>query len=158
MVNYCYENSPVGRLLIFGDEERLLGIDFVSGQDCRTPGADWVEAPAKLQQVRDELDAYFKGSLKRFTVPLGLDVTPFQAAVLGELQKVPYGETVSYGELARRVGNPKASRAVGMANAKNPIPIVIPCHRVIGSNGKLTGYGGGIGIKETLLDLERSFS
>jgi methylated-DNA-[protein]-cysteine S-methyltransferase len=84
-----------------------------------------------------------------------LDVTPFQKKVLTALQQIPYGETVSYGELAEKIGNPLASRAVGQANARNPIPIVIPCHRVVGSNGTLTGFGGGIGVKQALLDLEQ---
>jgi methylated-DNA-[protein]-cysteine S-methyltransferase len=86
-----------------------------------------------------------------------LNVTPFQKKVLTALRRVPYGETISYGELTNKMGNPKASRAVGQANARNPIPIVIPCHRVIGSNGKLTGFGGGIKVKQTLLDLEKRY-
>ena len=102
-----------------------------------------------------QLRAYFAGELEAFDLPLAPQGTPFQLAVWKRLCEIPYGETISYGELARRIGNPNASRAVGLANGSNPIPIVIPCHRVIGSNGKLTGYGGGLPIKEKLLALER---
>jgi len=102
-----------------------------------------------------QLDSYFAGGLKQFDLPLAPEGTPFQLKVWQRLCEIPYGETMSYGELARRIGNPNASRAVGLANGANPIPIVIPCHRVIGSNGKLTGYGGGLPIKEKLLALER---
>jgi methylated-DNA-[protein]-cysteine S-methyltransferase len=102
-----------------------------------------------------QLRAYFAGELETFDLPLAPEGTPFQLEVWRRLCEIPYGETISYGELARRLGNPNASRAVGLANGANPIPIVIPCHRVIGSDGKLTGYGGGLPIKEKLLALER---
>ena len=102
-----------------------------------------------------QLRAYFAGELETFDLPLAPQGTPFQLGVWRRLCEIPYGQTISYGELARRLGNPNASRAVGLANGSNPIPIVIPCHRVIGSNGKLTGYGGGLPIKEKLLALER---
>jgi methylated-DNA-[protein]-cysteine S-methyltransferase len=108
-----------------------------------------------LQEPVRQLRAYFAGDLETFDLPLAPAGTPFQLAVWRELCKIPYGKTISYGELARHLGNPNASRAVGLANGANPIPIVIPCHRVIGSNGKLTGYGGGLPIKEKLLALER---
>ncbi|GBC61871.1 methylated-DNA--[protein]-cysteine S-methyltrans ferase [Desulfonema ishimotonii] len=152
---YHYMQSPVGRLLLAGDGAGLSRISFPTGKKPYAPEPGWQENPEALQPVMRELDAYFEGRLKRFSLKLALNVTPFQEKVLRALQDVPYGQTVSYGELARRVGNPKASRAVGMANARNPIPIVIPCHRVIGSSGRLTGYGGGLEIKQTLLDLER---
>jgi methylated-DNA-[protein]-cysteine S-methyltransferase len=100
------------------------------------------------------LNAYFAGELRDFDLPLDLQGTPFQLGVWRALRDIPYGVTISYGELARRIGTPKGSRAVGLANGANPIAIVVPCHRVIGSNGKLTGYGGGLGNKETLLALE----
>ena len=106
-------------------------------------------------ELEQQLHAYFSGELENFTVPLSPEGTPFQQKVWSELLKIPYGETISYGELARRIGNPNASRAVGLANGSNPIPIIIPCHRVIGSDGKLTGYGGGLPIKEKLLALEK---
>ena len=102
-----------------------------------------------------QLRAYFAGELETFDLTLAPEGTPFQQRVWDELCKIAYGETISYGELAKRIGNPNASRAVGLANGSNPIPIVIPCHRVIGSNGKLTGYGGGLPIKGKLLALEK---
>ena len=104
-----------------------------------------------------QLEAYFYGKLKTFSIDLCLNVRPFQKKVLTALRRVPYGETISYGKLAEKIGKPKARRAVGQANAKNPIPIVIPRHRVIGSNGKLTGFGGGLSIKQALLDLEQQY-
>jgi methylated-DNA-[protein]-cysteine S-methyltransferase len=109
----------------------------------------------RLGEAVRQLRAYFAGELQAFDLPLAPQGTPFQLAVWKHLCEIPYGETISYGELARRIGNPNASRAVGLANGSNPIPIVIPCHRVIGSNGKLTGYGGGLPIKDKLLGLER---
>lgn len=108
-----------------------------------------------LSEIIRQLNAYFAGKLESFDLPLAPEGTPFQQKVWKELCQIPYGETISYGELARRIGNASASRAVGLANGSNPIPIVIPCHRVIGSNGKLTGYGGGLDIKEKLLALEK---
>ena len=111
-----------------------------------------------MHKAVGQLEAYFSGDLRDFDLPLRLQGTPFQLAVWRALQDIPYGRTISYGELARRVGNPKGSRAVGLANGSNPIAIVVPCHRVIGSNGKLTGYGGGLDNKETLLALERKHS
>ena len=108
-----------------------------------------------LRETIRQLRAYFAGELETFDLTLAPQGTPFQLAVWNRLCEISFGETISYGELARRIGNPNASRAVGLANGSNPIPIVIPCHRVIGSNGKLTGYGGGLPIKEKLLALER---
>ena len=108
-----------------------------------------------LKETIRQLRAYFSGKLEQFDLPLAPEGTPFQLEVWRRLCEIPYGETISYGELARRIGNPNASRAVGLANGSNPIAIIIPCHRVIGSNGKLTGYGGGLPIKEKLLALER---
>ena len=101
-----------------------------------------------------QLQAYFAGELENFDLPLGPQGTPFQQKVWNELCRIPYGQTISYGELAKRIGNPNASRAVGLANGSNPIPILIPCHRVIGSSGKLVGYGGGLELKRRLLELE----
>lgn len=150
--------SLVGQLLVAGDEEGLRYISFPKGKKRITPEKDWIEDRHFLQEAVGQLDIYFTGRLKEFTVRLSPQGTPFQLSVLRGLQGVPYGETVSYGELARRIGKPKASRAVGAAIARNPLPIVIPCHRVIGSNGSLTGFGGGLDIKQALLDLERSFS
>lgn len=157
-MRYNYLDSPVGRLLIAGDDEDLHCIGFPAGRGARRPEAEWREDPAGFAEVRRQLEAYFAGEITDFELPLAPRTTPFQGRVLDELRKVPYGTTVSYGELARRVGNPKASRAVGLANGRNPIPIVIPCHRVIGANGNLTGYGGGLPLKRKLLALEQRFA
>ncbi len=158
MIYYQYMKSPVGKLLVAGNNKRLHLISFPKGNKRSFPEDHWVEDHEPLQEVLRQLEAYFAGKLKTFSVNIFLNVTPFQKKVLTALRRVPYGNTISYGELAKTIGNPKASRAVGQANARNPIPIVIPCHRVIGSSGKLTGFGGGISIKQTLLDLEQQYS
>lgn len=157
MIYYQYMDSPIGKLLVAGDEKGLHLINFPKNGKPSLPESDWTENPKPLQEVLLQLDAYFSGRLKTFSLNLCLDVRPFQKKVLTTLRRVPYGQTISYGKLAEKIGSPKASRAVGQANAKNPIPIVIPCHRVIGSNGKLTGFGGGISIKQALLDLEQQY-
>ncbi len=153
----CYTRmaSPVGPLMLVADEAGLRRIDFVNGRSPVRSDPHWRESAEYLGEAVRQLLAYFAGELEAFDLPLVPQGTPFQLAVWKRLCEIPYGETISYGELARRVGNPNASRAVGLANGSNPIPIVIPCHRVIGSNGKLTGYGGGLPIKEKLLALER---
>jgi methylated-DNA-[protein]-cysteine S-methyltransferase len=153
----CYTQieSPLGPLLLVADDAGLRRVEFVNGRRLAHPGPDWQQDPGRLEEPARQLRAYFAGELEAFDLPLAPEGTSFQGAVWRKLCEIPYGETVSYGELARRLGNPKASRAVGLANGANPIPIVIPCHRVIGSNGKLTGYGGGLPIKEKLLALER---
>ncbi|MBW1689561.1 MAG: cysteine methyltransferase [Deltaproteobacteria bacterium] len=155
-MRYCYLESMVDRLLVAGDDDGLRYISFMKGKNRITPEMDWREDRLYLGEAIRQLDLYFQGRLKRFTLKLAPQGTPFQLDVLRALQEVPYGETVSYGELARRIGRPKASRAVGAANARNPISIVIPCHRVIGSDGSLVGFGGGLEVKEKLLDLERT--
>ena len=147
--------SPIGQLLLVADDGGLRRIDFVNGRKPAQPDPRWNENPEPLRETLRQLRAYFAGKLEAFDLPLAPAGTPFQLAVWKRLCEIPYGETISYGELARRIGNPNASRAVGLANGSNPIPVVIPCHRVIGSNGKLTGYGGGLPIKEKLLALER---
>jgi methylated-DNA-[protein]-cysteine S-methyltransferase len=157
MIYYQYLKSPVGKLLVAGNNKGLHLISFPKGKKRDFPKAHWKEDQKPLKEVLRQLEAYFAGTLKTFSLDLCLNVPPFQKKVLTALRQVPYGETISYGELAKNVGNPKASRAVGQANARNPIPIVIPCHRVIGSNGKLTGFGGGISVKQTLLDLEQKY-
>lgn len=148
-------DSPVGPLLLVGDEAGLRAIDFLNGRRNVAPDPRWVEDRTSLMPVIEQLKAYFAGELERFELQLAPEGTEFQKKVWNELCNIGYGETISYGELARRIGNAKASRAVGLANGSNPIPIIIPCHRVIGSNGKLTGYGGGLEIKEKLLALEQ---
>jgi len=157
METVCYTQieSPVGKLLLASGEQGLQVISFPDGRHARRPEPGWREERKPLEPVINELRAYFAGELHDFHLVLDPQGTPFQLSVWKRLTEIPYGETISYGELARRIGNPAASRAVGLANGSNPIPIVIPCHRVIGSNGKLTGYGGGLPIKEKLLALER---
>ena len=147
--------SPLGPLLLAADDVGLRQIEFAKGTRAARPDPAWREDGALLKQPIRQLRAYFAGELENFDLPLAPEGTTFQLEVWGRLSQIPYGQTISYGELARRIGNPNASRAVGLANGANPIPIVIPCHRVIGSNGKLTGYGGGLPIKEKLLALER---
>jgi methylated-DNA-[protein]-cysteine S-methyltransferase len=147
--------SPVGPLLLAADESGLRRLEFVNGRKPVQPAPRWHEDTQSLREAVRQLRSYFAGELETFDIPLAPEGTPFQLTVWKHLCDIPYGETISYGELARRVGNPNASRAVGLANGSNPIAIVVPCHRVIGSNGKLTGYGGGLPIKEKLLALER---
>ena len=153
----CYTQieSPLGPLLLVADAAGLRQILFVNGRHPAQPESSWEEDRTLLKETTRQLQAYFAGELENFDLQLAPEGTPFQLAVWHRLCDIPYGETISYGQLASRIGNPKASRAVGLANGSNPIPIVIPCHRVIGSNGKLTGYGGGLPIKEKLLALER---
>jgi methylated-DNA-[protein]-cysteine S-methyltransferase len=154
-LSYTYIESPIGTLLLAGDSDGLQQILFSTDGRPARPDPAWQEDASALAEVAGQLKAYFAGELENFDLSLSPQGTPFQKRVWSELQKIPYGKTISYGELARRIGNPKASRAVGLANGSNPISIVIPCHRVIGSNGKLTGYGGGLPIKEKLLALEK---
>lgn len=155
-MNYCYLDTPIGTLLIAGDDEAVRRIEFPNHGKPGKPERDWNEsARGPVAEAVRQLKEYFAGKRTEFELPLAPEGTAFQRDVWRQLQEIPYGKTISYGELARRVGNPKASRAVGAANGCNPIPIVIPCHRVIGANGKLTGFGGGLPTKEALLTLEK---
>lgn len=155
-MNYAYLETPIGTLLIAGDEEAVRRIDFPKHGKASRPQCGWTESSrGPVGEAVKQLREYFAGGRAEFDLPLAPEGTAFQRTVWRRLQDIPYGETISYGELARRVGNPKASRAVGAANGRNPLPIVIPCHRVIGANGKLTGFGGGLPTKEALLALER---
>lgn len=154
-MNYTQIESPVGPLLLAGDDAGLRQILFVKGRTPARADPSWTENRSRFKETVRQLHSYFAGELEEFDLPLAPEGTAFQLKVWKRLCDIPYGETISYGELARRLDNPNASRAVGLANGSNPIPIVIPCHRVIGSNGKLTGYGGGLPIKEKLLALER---
>jgi methylated-DNA-[protein]-cysteine S-methyltransferase len=151
-MNYEYLDTPIGKLLIAGDSEAIWHIEFPKNGKPGQPETDWKQSSrGPIAEALRQLREYFTGRRTGFDLPLKPEGTPFQENVWRHLQDIPYGETISYGELARRVGNPNASRAVGAANGCNPIPIVIPCHRVIGSNGKLVGFGGGLPIKEALL-------
>ncbi len=144
--------SEIGPLEIVGHQNGILTITFVEDES----GAGRF-LPACMKECLRQLDEYFKGKRKKFSVPLLLDGTDFQKAVWRQLQRIPFGQTASYGDVARAVGSPQAFRAVGNANNKNRIPLIIPCHRVIGSDGKLVGFGSGIWRKEWLLDHEKSF-
>jgi len=155
-------DSPIGPLTLIAQDGRIAGILMEVTRhepDAETLGAAVpVDSEPVLAAAADELDAYFRGELTHFDLPLTLDGTRFQQAVWAGLRDIPYGETISYGELARRIGEPSASRAVGLANGKNPVAIVVPCHRVIGADGSLTGYGGGMDRKRFLLGLEQRVS
>jgi methylated-DNA-[protein]-cysteine S-methyltransferase len=142
--------SPIGRLLLTGTGKGLSGLYLHE----REPAPDWIPDDSRLEEAASQLRRYFARELREFDLALDLDGTPFQLEVWNALRAIPYGETCSYGELARAIGRPAAVRAVGLANGRNPVSIVVPCHRVIGSNGSLTGYGGGLERKKYLLDLE----
>ncbi|OLT23907.1 cysteine methyltransferase [Actinomadura sp. CNU-125] len=151
--------SKVGPLTVVVTGGAVSGL-YMDEQRHRPPQETFgfpVDDPSErpFAQVAEQLAAYFAGDLTEFDVPLALNGTPFQQRVWAALQDIPYGETISYGELAREIGNPSASRAVGLANGKNPVGVIVPCHRVVGSNGDLTGYGGGIDRKRYLLGFER---
>lgn len=147
--------SPVGPLLLAGDRRVLRVLWFGTGRKYQGARPEWVEAPDEFRDVGTQLREYFAGRRTRFEIAVEPAGTPFQRGVWRTLQDIPYGETVSYGTLARRLGDVKATRAVGLANGANPIAIVIPCHRVIGASGALTGFGGGLPTKRALLDLEQ---
>jgi methylated-DNA-[protein]-cysteine S-methyltransferase len=151
---YCYFDTPIGELLLAGEADTLSMIGFPKGAMRRDPEADWIYNEVPFEIVRRQLAEYFAGERKDFDLPLSLSGTEFQVAVLEALQQIPYGETMSYGAVAKQIGRPKAVRAVGAANGRNPIPIIVPCHRVIGTSGDLTGFGGGLDTKAALLRLE----
>lgn len=153
-VFYTTFESPVGPLLLAGDVDALRLVSFESSKHAEPLQADWKRDRAPFAEVIRQLQAYFHGELREFDVPLALEGTEFQRRVWNALRGIPYGETISYLQLAERIGNPKAVRAVGLANGSNPIPIIVPCHRVIGSDGSLTGFGGGLSTKKKLLELE----
>jgi methylated-DNA-[protein]-cysteine S-methyltransferase len=151
---YSYLDSPIGLLLLAGSSGVLKLIGFAGGDKARRAEPGWTQDDESFREVRRQLGEYFAGARREFDLPMAADATPFQARVLAALRAIPYGQTRSYRDIAAAVGNPKAVRAVGSANGHNPLPIVIPCHRVIGSNGALTGFGGGIEVKRFLLQLE----
>jgi len=154
-VNYAYLETSIGTLLIAGDAAALHRIVFPQHGRAAKAEPAWQESlRGPVGEAARQLREYFAAKRTAFDLPLAPDGTGFQSAVWRQLQQIPYGETISYGELARRVGNPKASRAVGSANGANPLPIVIPCHRVIASDGSLGGFGGGLPAKQILLALE----
>ncbi len=155
-------DSPIGPLTLIAQEGRLAGVHMEITRyepDATSLGAAvTADADAVLAAAASQLGSYFRGDLTGFHLPLALEGTPFQRSVWTGLLAIPYGETISYGELARRIGQPSASRAVGLANGRNPVAIIVPCHRVIGADGSLTGYGGGMDRKRYLLALEQRVS
>ena len=153
-MNYKYIQSPIGNLLLAGDRPGLKLIGFPGGKGTVYPDPDWIEDLSCFPKAEKQLGEYFLGKRRVFELELEPEGTPFQLVVLDALVRIPYGETRSYREIAIGVGRPKAVRAVGAANGRNPLPIVIPCHRVIGTNGSLTGFGGGLEAKSFLLELE----
>jgi len=153
-MQYCHHDSPLGPLLLAGDASALALIGLPGGKRPPQPSRDWHEDAQPFAPARRQLDEFFAGKRERFDLDLMLDGTEFQQQVWLTLAHIPYGHTWSYGELAKRIGRPKAVRAVGLANGANPLPIVLPCHRVIGADGSLTGYGGGMPAKRLLLELE----
>ena len=154
-MNYAYLETPIGTLLIVGDDAAVHRITFPQHSRAAQPAPEWEASQhGPVGEAMRQLREYFAGKRADFDLPLAPMGTTFQRSVWRQLQEIPYGETISYGELARRVGNPKASRAVGSANGANPLPIVIPCHRVIAGDGTLGGFGGGLPTKQALLALE----
>jgi methylated-DNA-[protein]-cysteine S-methyltransferase len=153
-IRYAYCDGLLGKMLLVADERGLRSVNFPASKRAARLKAGWREDSAGFAEAIRQLRAYFAGELTDFDLPLALEGTEFQLRVWESLRGIPYGETISYGQLATRLGNPKASRAVGLANGSNPIAIIVPCHRVIGSNGSLVGYGGGLENKKALLALE----
>jgi len=146
--------TPIGPLVLAGTTEALTHVEFMSGPRAREPRREWIEDPRPLRAARTQLQEYFAGERRVFQLVLAPQGTPFQRMVWRALRAIPYGQTLSYGELARRLGHAHGARAVGLANGANPLPVIVPCHRVIGADGTLTGFGGGLPIKHALLALE----
>ena len=147
-------DTAIGPLLLVGGSGGLSCVGFQAGPRAMRPQPHWVRSSETFVEAAAQLAAYFSGSLRVFHLALAPQGTPFQLTVWEALRLIPYGETLSYGELARRLGHPQGARAVGLANGANPLPVIVPCHRVIGADGSLTGFGGGLPIKRALLALE----
>lgn len=158
IIYYSYYESPLGQILLTATDSALTGLHFVGEKyyPSISPESKHDESNPTLQSAARQLDEYFNGYRQSFELKLATEGTPFQRSVWHALTQLPFGETVSYAQLAQRIGNPNAVRAVGAANGRNPISIVVPCHRVIGADGALTGYAGGLARKEALLRLEAS--
>ncbi|WP_421181009.1 methylated-DNA--[protein]-cysteine S-methyltransferase [Aeromonas enteropelogenes] len=154
MIRYDILPTHCGDLLIAINERGLVHVDFMAGLRALPDMSGWQQDGEALAPYLAEFEAYFAGRLQRFTLPLAASGTEFQQAVWQALCDIPYGETRSYGDIARAIGKPNAMRAVGAANGRNPLSIIVPCHRVIGQNGSLTGYAGGLEIKKALLAIE----
>lgn len=152
---YTFYDSPLGRILLSGTEKALAGLWIVGEKHAPEIEPSWVEDDAPFAEALRQLDEYFAGTRQEFDLPLTAEGTAFQKQVWEALRGIPFGVTKTYGQLATQIGNPKAMRAVGLANGQNPISIIVPCHRVIGASGSLTGYGGGLKAKRWLLDHEQ---
>jgi len=161
MLYYTNINTPVGILGLVRNDDSLLRIylpnEVISEQIIQNqyPNEDFVEKKSRFKDTVSQLAEYFNGKRKVFTINTRIETSPFYKKTLVEVSKIPYGKTVSYSQIAQKLNNPKATRAVGTANARNPLPIIIPCHRIIAKNGKLGGYAGGLKMKKYLLDFER---
>jgi methylated-DNA-[protein]-cysteine S-methyltransferase len=153
-MRYALVSSPLGDIILAG-ADRLSDLDFAGSRNAVQPDSDWRRDDGAFGDAREQLRAYFARELTRFDLQLDLRGTEFQRRVWTRLMDIPYGHTSTYGQLATELGDPKAMRAVGLANGRNPISIIVPCHRVIGANGSLTGYGGGLERKQWLLAHER---
>jgi methylated-DNA-[protein]-cysteine S-methyltransferase len=151
---YTTLESPIGELLLLGDGQALRGLHMQDGRRPIAVRSGWERSAAPFASACAQLQEYFAGRRTTFELPLAMSGNPFERCVWRALGDIPYGETTSYGELARGIGHPSAARAVGVANARNPIAVIVPCHRVIGASGALTGYGGGLERKRLLLELE----
>jgi methylated-DNA-[protein]-cysteine S-methyltransferase len=151
---YDVVESPIGDLLLTGDGEALAGLWMQDAGRPRAPGAGWRREPPAFREVAEQLQQYFARERTGFDVALSMSGTAFQRRVWAALREIPYGRTRSYGDLARQLGQPGAARAVGLANGRNPIAVIVPCHRVVGADGSLTGFGGGLPRKRALLELE----
>jgi methylated-DNA-[protein]-cysteine S-methyltransferase len=154
-VRYAIVGSPLGDIIISGHDSVVTGVDFTDARNPVRVQADWERNDGAFADAAEQLRAYFAGELTRFDLQLDLHGTTFQRRVWSALLDIPYGTTTSYGSLAEKLGDPRATRAVGLANGRNPISIIVPCHRVIGADGSLTGYGGGLSRKQWLLAHER---
>ena len=153
-LTYTTTDSPIGELLLVGDGESLHRLSMQDGRRPMRIDHDWERRDDAFGEVRRQLEEYFAGNRRTFDVPVSLHGNEFELCVWRALREIGYGETASYGEIATRIGAPSAARAVGLANGRNPIAVIVPCHRVIGADGSLTGYGGGLERKRLLLDLE----
>jgi methylated-DNA-[protein]-cysteine S-methyltransferase len=157
MTAYRFLSSPFGKILVAWSDRGLVRVGIREDSESAVePG--WRFDPKLECDATRQLEEYFGGERRAFQLPLYMDVSEFRRRVYAELENIPFGETVAYGEVAQRVGNPLASRAVGLACGSNPLPIVVPCHRVIGKSGKLVGFGGGLEMKQAMLEFERSLT
>ena len=157
-MKYSCIDSPLGTLLIAGDETGITGLWLPTGKNVKQPQPGWTRDDAFFERARTQLAEYFAGARTEFDLPLSPAGTAFQLRCWAALRQIPFGQTASYGEQAARIGQPTASRAVGLANGQNPISIIVPCHRIVGANGSLTGYGGGLEAKRWLLAHEAAHS